>query len=248
MIHLGVNIDHVATVRQARKAAEPDPVLAAHLAELGGAHGITVHLREDRRHIQDRDVRLLRETVKGELNLEMATGEGILAIALAILPDQACLVPEQRQELTTEGGLKLSRDDRALRSCIDRLRESGIQVSLFIEPDPVTVRLAKEIGADAIELHTGTWANAWEQSRGDEHDDGLIFQLSRLEESADTAATVGLRLHAGHGITYANVRDLLHLPLLRELNIGHSIVSRSVMVGMERAVRDMRALIDAGPG
>ena len=223
-------------------------MLAAHLAELGGAHGITVHLREDRRHIQDRDVRLLRETVKGELNLEMATGEGILAIALAILPDQACLVPEQRQELTTEGGLKLSRDDRALRSCIDRLRESGIQVSLFIEPDPVTVRLAKEIGADAIELHTGTWANAWEQSRGDEHDDGLIFQLSRLEESADTAATVGLRLHAGHGITYANVRDLLHLPLLRELNIGHSIVSRSVMVGMERAVRDMRALIDAGPG
>jgi pyridoxine 5-phosphate synthase len=248
MIHLGVNIDHVATVRQARKAAEPDPVLAAHLAELGGAHGITVHLREDRRHIQDRDVRLLRETVQGILNLEMATGEEILAIALAILPDQACLVPEHRQELTTEGGLKLSRDDRPLRSCIDRLSESGIQVSLFIEPDPATVRLAKELGADAVELHTGSWAIAWEQCRGDEHDEGLVFQLSRLEESADMAANVGLRLHAGHGITYANVRHLLHLPMLRELNIGHSIVSRSVMVGMERAVRDMRTLIDAGPG
>ena len=247
MIHLGVNIDHVATVRQARRACEPDPVLAAHMAELGGADGITVHLRQDRRHIQDRDVRLLRETVQGVLNLELAAGEDILAIAIATLPDQACLVPEHRQELTTEGGLKISRDDQQLRSCIDDLKESGIIVSLFIEPDPATVRLAKELGADAVELHTGTWADAWTLSRGDEHDEALVQQLSRLEESADTAATVGIRLHAGHGITYRNVRGLLHLPLLRELNIGHSIVSRAVLVGMERAVREMRDAIDRGP-
>jgi pyridoxine 5-phosphate synthase len=246
MIHLGVNIDHVATVRQARKAKEPDPVLAAHLAELGGADGITLHLRQDRRHIQDRDVRLLRETVQGVLNLEMAVGEGILDIAVAVLPDQVCLVPEHRQELTTEGGLKLNREDRALRDAIDRLRENGILVSLFIEPDPATVHLAKDIGADAVELHTGSWANAWAQCSGDEHDEALIAQLNRLKEAADIAATTGIRLHAGHGITYANVRDLLRLPKLRELNIGHSIISRAVMVGMERAVRDMRELINRG--
>jgi pyridoxine 5-phosphate synthase len=248
MIHLGVNIDHVATLRQARKSTEPDPVLAAHLAELGGAHGITVHLRQDRRHIQDRDVRLLRETVQGVLNLEMAVGEEILDIALAVMPDQVCLVPEHRQELTTEGGLRIARDDRRLCETIARLRDSGVLVSLFIEPDPATVQLAKDVGADAVELHTGSWANAWAQCRGDEHDEGLIHHLSRIEESADTAATIGLRLHAGHGITYANVRTLLHLPLLRELNIGHSIVSRAVMVGMERAVRDMCTLLGAGPG
>ena len=248
MIHLGVNIDHVATVRQARKATEPDPVLAAHLAELGGAHAITVHLRQDRRHIQDRDVRLLRETVQGILNLEMAAGEDILYIALAVMPDQVCLVPEHRQELTTEGGLHISRDDRRLGNAIARLRDSGVMVSLFIEPDPATVQLAKDIGADAVELHTGSWANAWAQCRGDEHDEALIQQLSRIEEAADAAATIGLRLHAGHGITYANVRNLLHLPLLRELNIGHSIISRAIMVGMERAVRDMCAMLSAGPG
>lgn len=248
MIHLGVNIDHVATVRQARKSNEPDPVLAAQLAELGGANGITVHLREDRRHIQERDVRLLRETVQGVLNLEMGAGEDILRIALAVMPDEICLVPEHRQELTTEGGLKLSLDDHVLRSCIDRMKTAGTMVSLFIEPDAATVRTAKAIGADAIELHTGTWANAFAQCRGDEHDDHLVQQLSRLEEAADLAATLGIRLHAGHGITYQNVRQLLHLPLLRALNIGHSIVSRAVLLGMERAVADMRTLIDKGPG
>ncbi len=248
MIHLGVNIDHVATIRQARKACEPDPVMAAHLAELGGAHGITVHLRQDRRHIQERDVRLLRETVQGVLNLEMGAGEDILGIALGVMPDEVCLVPEHRQELTTEGGLKLSLDDHSLRSCIDRLKASGTLVSLFIEPDPTTVRTAKAMGADAIELHTGTWANAFSACRGDEHDEQLVLQLSRLEESADLAATLGIRLHAGHGITYQNVRLLLHLPLLRTLNIGHSIVSRAVLVGMERAVKDMRTLMDKGPG
>ena len=240
MLHLGVNIDHVATVRQARRAPEPDPVTAAMLCELGGADGITVHLRQDRRHIQERDVRLLRETVQGRLNLEMAVGEDILAIALAIKPHEACLVPEHRQELTTEGGLRVAEDDAALRDCIGRLQAQQTLVSLFIEPDSATVRRAKAVGADAIELHTGTWANAWLACRGDERDAVLRAQLQRLEQAADTAAEIGMRLHAGHGITYANVRELLHLPLLRELNIGHSIVARAVLVGMERAVREMK--------
>jgi len=239
MIHLGVNIDHVATVRQARRASEPDPVLAAHLAELGGAHGITVHLRQDRRHIQDRDVRLLRQTVQGTLNLEMAVGEDILGLALEVKPDQVCLVPEHRQEITTEGGLRVSADDVALRACIGKLQANDTLVSLFIEPDPATVRAAKQVGADAVELHTGSWANAWQACRGDDRAVALQQQLHRLEVAANTAAEIGLRLHAGHGITYANVAELVHLPLLRELNIGHTIVSRAVMVGMERAVREM---------
>ncbi|MBA3845499.1 MAG: pyridoxine 5'-phosphate synthase [Planctomycetes bacterium] len=244
MIHLGVNIDHVATVRQARRAAEPDPVAAAVLAELGGADGITVHLRQDRRHIQDRDVRVLRETVRGVLNLELAVGEDILGIALAVKPDQVCIVPEHRQEITTEGGLRVARDDRALADAIDRLRANGALVSLFIEPDPETVRTAKAVGADAIELHTGGWANAWNACKGDERAPALAAQVARLERAAHVAAEIGLRLHAGHGITYANVRDLTHLSLLREMNIGHSIVSRAVLVGMERAVREMKALIE----
>ena len=243
-IHLGVNIDHVATVRQARKATEPDPVLAAQLAELGGADGITVHLRQDRRHIQDRDVRLLRETVQTSLNLEMAVGEDILGLALGINPDQACLVPEHRQELTTEGGLKVSIHDQALRDCIKALKNNGTMVSLFIEPDPDTVAQAKELGADAVELHTGSWAQAWFQASGDDADEALTLQRRRLEIAAEAAAQVGLRLHAGHGITYQNVRGLLHLPRLLELNIGHTIVSRAVLLGMERAVRDMRTLIN----
>jgi pyridoxine 5-phosphate synthase len=239
MIHLGVNIDHVATVRQARRTVEPDPVAAAHLAELGGAHGITVHLRQDRRHIQDRDVRLLRQTVQGTLNLEMAVGEDIIAIALEIAPHQVCLVPEHRQEITTEGGLLVKADDARLRDCIAQLQAKGALVSLFIEPEPATVRLARTVGADAVELHTGSWANAWQACRGDDRNTALHAQLHRLEAAADTAAEIGIRLHAGHGITYANVAELLHLPLLRELNIGHAIVSRAVLVGMERAVRDM---------
>jgi pyridoxine 5-phosphate synthase len=246
MIHLGVNIDHVATVRQARRANEPDPVLAAHLAELGGANGITVHLRQDRRHIQDRDVRLLRETVQTILNLEMAVGEDILDLALAVNPDQACLVPEHRQELTTEGGLRVESGDTRLQDCIRKLRDNGTLVSLFIEPDADTVRRAKDLGADAVELHTGSWAIAWAQAHGYREDPALALQTRRLEQAAAAANDVGIRLHAGHGLTYQNVRDILHLPKLRELNIGHSIVSRAVLLGMERAVRDMRQLIDAG--
>jgi pyridoxine 5-phosphate synthase len=242
MIHLGVNIDHVATVRQARRGDEPDPVAAAVLAELGGADGITVHLREDRRHIQDRDLRLLKQTVRGVLNLELAPREsgGVLALALEVRPDQVCLVPEHRQEVTTEGGLAVQAGDSALRLVIDQLKAHGCLVSLFIEPDPATVATAAAVGADAVELHTGTWANAWAGCKGNPGDPHLERENRRLREAAHEAGTRGLRLHAGHGITYANVGDLLALPLLRELNIGHCIVSRAVLVGMERAVREMR--------
>ena len=240
MLHLGVNIDHVATIRQARRGVEPDPVAAAVLAELGGADGITVHLRQDRRHIQERDVRLLRETVAGTLNLEAAVGEDAVAFALALKPDAVCVVPENRQEITTEGGLLVRRDDAALKTAISRLRDRGILVSLFIEPEAATVELAKELGADAVELHTGSWAHAWAACRGRDDDAALLKQRARLDVAGAAAAACGIRLHAGHGISYANVGGLLHLPLLSELNIGHCIVSRAVLVGMERAVREMK--------
>ncbi len=244
MIHLGVNIDHVATVRQARGTVEPDPVEAAVLAELGGADGITVHLREDRRHIQERDVRLLRQTLKGTLNLEMAVDADILDIALDLRPNAACLVPERRAEVTTEGGLRLDREDAGLRHTIDALRQAGVLVSLFIDPEADAVRTAAAIGAEAVELHTGAWANAWLAVQAMTGPTAAIdAELVRLERAAAAAAEAGIRLHAGHGITYRNVRDLLHLPLLRELNIGHSIISRAVLVGMRQAVADMAALI-----
>lgn len=250
MIHLGVNIDHVATVRQARLGIEPDPVQAAVLAELGGADGITVHPRGDRRHIQPRDVRLLAATVRGALNMEMAVGEGGLELATQVVPQEACLVPEHREELTTEGGLRLDPGHRALLDCIGCLQDQGTLVSLFIEPDADTVRTAVDLGADAVELHTGSWSNAWHTAHKRPtraHRAACDHELRRLEEAAALAAECGIRLHAGHGITYHNVRDLLHLPVLRALNIGHSIVSRAILVGLERAVREMRTLIDAGP-
>ncbi len=244
MIRLGVNIDHVATVRQARRVSEPDPVAAAALAELGGADGITVHLRQDRRHIQERDVRLLRQTVATSLNLEMAVGEGVLGIALELRPHWVCLVPEHRQEITTEGGLTVGADDAALRATIRQLAVAGVKVSLFIDPDPDTVRRSQELGAHAVELHTGSWAQAFAAASSDEDDPALIAQERRLEAAAATAAAIGLRLHAGHGIGYRSVERLLHLPLLRELNIGHAIVSRALLVGFERAVREMRQALD----
>jgi pyridoxine 5-phosphate synthase len=249
MIHLGVNIDHVATVRQARRAQEPDPIVAALLAESGGAHGITVHLRQDRRHIQEHDVRRLRTAIKGILNLEMAVGEDVLGLALEVVPDQVCLVPEHRAELTTEGGLLLAsdRDQSALVDCVKQLQAKNILVSMFIEPDIATLKHARDAGANAVELHTGSWANAWAACAGNPNDAGLRTQIQRLENAADAAEQLGLRLHAGHGINYANVRDLLHLVRLQELNIGHSIVARALMVGMMGAVREMRELIDAGP-
>ena len=240
MILLGVNIDHVATVRQARRADEPDPVAAAVLAELGGADGITVHLRADRRHIQERDVRLLRATVRGTLNLELALGEDAERLAVELRPDQACLVPERRAELTTEGGLAVAAEDARLRDGIARLRAAGILVSLFIEPEPRTVAAARALGADAVELHTGAWAHAWAACRGRDDDAALRAQHARLAAAAAEAGRCGIRLHAGHGIDYRNVRDLLGLPGLREVNIGHSIVARAVLVGMERAVAEMK--------
>jgi pyridoxine 5-phosphate synthase len=246
MIHLGVNIDHVATVRQARRADEPDPVHAAVLAELGGADGITVHVREDRRHIQDRDLRVLKQTVRGIVNLELAPREagGVMELAIEVGPHQVCLVPEHRAEVTTEGGLAVSASDAGLRAAIDRLKARGCLVSLFIEPDPATVAASARLGADAVELHTGTWANAWAACSGRDGDPKLERERQRLRDAAHEAGERGLRLHAGHGITYANVGELLALPLLRELNIGHSIVSRAVLVGMERAVREMKDKIE----
>ena len=250
MIQLGVNIDHVATVRQARKTVEPDPVHAAVLAEMGGAHSITVHLRQDRRHIQERDVRLLRETIKGQLNLEMAVGEDVLALALEVKPQQVCLVPEKREELTTEGGLALDAQNQAMRACIEALQEAHCLVSLFIEPSTEVIDVAAALGADAVELHTGAWANAWLAAHAlpsASNRAAVAQSLKQLERAAEHCAQQQLRCHAGHGITYQNVREIVHLKDLRELNIGHTIVSRALNVGMQQAVSDMRALIDAGP-
>ena len=236
MIRLGVNIDHVATIRQARKAPEPDPVAAAVLAELGGADCITIHLREDRRHIQDRDLGILKSTVRTRLNLEMASNEEIIGIALRVLPDQATLVPEKRQELTTEGGLDVLANRNILTKTVGRLREAGIKVSLFVDPAPETMKASSEIGADAVELHTGSYAAARKER-------DLEAELSKLREAAKLAADRGLAMLAGHGLTYKNILPIKTIIGLEEVNIGHSIVSRAVLVGMERAVREMKELL-----
>lgn len=236
-MRLYINLDHVATIREARKTDEPDPVRAAVLAEIGGAHGITVHLREDRRHIQDRDVRLLMETVRTGVNLEMALDEGIIGFALEQEPMQVTLVPERREEITTEGGLDVGGAERRRRlgEVVDRLKEAGIRTSLFIDPVEEALRASKEIGADAVELHTGEYANAGRGKRGAE--------LDRLKRAAALGRGLGLHVHAGHGLTYRNVEPVAAIPEIEELNIGHSVVSRSVFVGMERAVREMWDLV-----
>ena len=236
MARLGVNVDHVATIREARKTVEPDPVWAAVLAELAGADGITCHLREDRRHISDRDVRALRLAVRSKLNLEMAVAPEIVEIALGIRPDQATLVPEKREEVTTEGGLDVAGSLERVREATTRLRDAGITVSLFVDPDPVQVAASAEAGADAIELHTGRYAEAGCPDEGAERLDELLQALTE-------GRTRGLDVHAGHGLTYLNVRPVAELEGVSELNIGHSIVSRAVLVGMERAVREMKALV-----
>lgn len=236
MIKLGVNVDHVATVRQARKTVEPDPVAAAALAELAGADGITIHLREDRRHIQDRDLKLLKETVRTNLNLEMAASEEIIEIALEYRPDQATLVPEKRQEVTTEGGLDVPRNRDLLSRAIARLKDAGIMVSLFVDPSPEVIGVSAEIGADAVELHTGCYANAGTEKER-EH------ELELLKDAANLAEENGLKVLAGHGLTYFNIRPITTIEQLVEVNIGHSIISRAVLVGMERAVREMKALL-----
>lgn len=238
---LGVNIDHVATLRQARRTVEPDPLAAALLVELAGADGITVHLREDRRHINDRDVQILRSTVRTRLNLEMAAAADIVNIACKIKPDQATLVPEKRQEITTEGGLDVLRQKPKIKNVIKKLKQKGILVSLFIEPDTEQIHAAYDAGADAVELHTGKYANAKKPK-------AIKRELKRLKEAAVLTGSLGLGINAGHGLTYINTKPLLlEIPGLEELNIGHSIISRAVLVGMEKAVSQMKAIIDSVP-
>lgn len=234
-VKLGVNIDHVATVREARKAQEPEPVAAAVLAELGGADGITIHLRADRRHIKDRDLRLLRQVVKTKLNLEMAATEGMLKIALEVKPDQVTLVPEKPNEITTEGGLDVENNQEMVAQAVGRLKGGGITVSIFVDPDPVQVKASKESGADAIEIHTGLYAEAQGGEREKEY--------RKIVEAAQLAQNLGLIVHAGHGLDYRNVGPIASIPGIGELNIGHSIVARSVLVGMERAVQEMKGLL-----
>jgi pyridoxine 5-phosphate synthase len=236
MIRLGVNIDHVATVRQARRAKEPDPVAAAVLATLGGADGITIHLREDRRHIQDRDVYLLRETVTTRLNLEMAAYDEIIQIALKVKPDEATLVPEKRQELTTEGGLDVIATEAATRDAVERLKTAGVHVSLFIDADLAQVDQARRLGADAIEFQTASYSEAVGA-------DDVAVELLKLARATAHAKGLGLHVHMGHGLNYQNVRPVVRIAGVEELNIGHSIVSRAVLVGMERAVREMKQVM-----
>ena len=236
-VRLGVNIDHVATLRQARGGAEPEPVVAAGLAELAGADGITIHLREDRRHISERDVRLLRDTVQTHLNLEMACAEEIIEIALDVKPDQVTLVPERREELTTEGGLDVAGSPERITAAVARLNEAGILVSLFVDPAADQVRASAESGAHAIELHTGRYANA----RGEQ---AVRERLCELANAAALAEEEGLRAYAGHGLNYVNTKPVADIPEIEELNIGHSIIARAVFVGLEQAVREMKAIID----
>lgn len=234
-MRLGVNIDHVATVRQARLAPEPEPVAAAVLAELAGAHGITVHLRGDRRHMQERDVELLRQVVATKLNLEMAATPEMIDVAVRVKPHQATLVPEQPQELTTTGGLDVVGHANALRIVVQSLRTAGITTSVFIDADPAQVQGAAEVGAEAVEINTGPYAEAAGNARAEHRD--------KVAAAAAAAAEQGLEVLAGHGLTYQNVGPIAAISTIAELNIGHSIVARAVLVGMERAVREMLALL-----
>ncbi len=236
MIRLGVNIDHVATLRQARRGHEPDPVAAAVLATLGGADGITIHLREDRRHIQDRDVFRLRETVTTRLNFEMAAYDEMVEIALRAKPDEATLVPEKREELTTEGGLDVLANRAAVGSAVERLKAGGVHVSLFIDPAAEQVEAAHKLRADAIEFQTASYSEAKGAA-------AVAHELEKLRTATAHAVALGLHVHMGHGLNYWNVQPVVRIPGVEELNIGHSIVSRAVLVGMERAVREMKQVM-----
>jgi len=238
-MRLYVNIDHVATLREARRTDEPDPVRAAEAAERGGADGITVHLREDRRHIQDADVRALAGAVRSALNLELGAHPEIVRLATRLKPFQATLVPERRREITTEGGLALRRGDRRIGGAIARLADAGIRVSLFIDPDPRVIDRAAALGVPAIELHTGRYAHTWARSGR---------ALEGVRRAAAHARAAGLAVHAGHGLTYGNVQPVAAIREIEELNIGHSIVSNAVFWGLEEAVRRMRRLVDAVSG
>ncbi len=236
MPKLSVNVDHIATIRQARGIDEPDPVAAAVLAELAGAHGITVHLREDRRHIQDRDVEVLRKTVNIRLNLEMAATEEMVAIALKTQPEIVTLVPEGRHELTTEGGLDVNLLKTGLKQKTALLQQAGIDVSLFVEPDLEQIKASHRVGADMVEIHTGTYCEMRTEKE-------RLEQLRRIELAGSAARKLGMRVSAGHGLNYRNVSAVATLPGFEEFNIGHSIVARAALVGMERAVREMLALL-----
>ncbi len=236
MVKLHVNVDHVATLRQARGGADPDPIAAATMAELAGADGITVHLREDRRHIQERDLRILKQTVRGVLNLEMALSEEILPIALEIRPQEVCLVPERRQELTTEGGLDAVKEVSRLREFIPRFKEKGIAVSLFLNAKSEQLETAASVGADFVEIHTGVYSHA----KGSD----VAKEITRIRESVQLGKRLGLRMNAGHGLNYQNVAAIAAIAGIEELNIGHAIVSRAVFVGFQNAVAEMKRLID----
>jgi pyridoxine 5-phosphate synthase len=236
MIRLGVNVDHVATVRQARRVDVPDPVEAALLAEKAGANGITVHLREDRRHIQERDVRLLRERIKSKLNLEMAVTPAMLEFAESLRPDDACFVPEKREELTTEGGLDVVPHKSKIKDAVRRLQDRGIQVTLFVDPEKKQIDAANEVGAHGVEIHTGTYCNAYGAGREKER--------QAVAVAATLARSLGLEVHGGHGLNYENVLPIASIPEIVELNIGHSIIARAVIVGTEQAVREMMQLLN----
>jgi pyridoxine 5-phosphate synthase len=243
MIELGVNIDHVATLRQARRTYEPDPVWAAVEAHLGGADGITVHLREDRRHIQDEDVRRLRELVHIKLNLEMAATAEMVDIACNLQPEMAMLVPEGRQEITTEGGLDIVAQEARLRGVVARLAGAGIRTSVFIDADPAQVEASARIGARVCEIHTGPYAHAFHAKGRDPESPAVVAELAKIREAGEAVRGLGMRFNAGHALNYFNVQPIAALPGVRELHIGHAIVSRSVFVGLREAVRQMKALL-----
>ncbi len=234
MALLGVNIDHIATLREARKGIEPEPVYAASIAEQNGADQITIHLREDRRHIQDRDLKLLRETIQTKLNLEMASTNEMVKIASEIKPDTVTLVPEKREELTTEGGLNLSED---LREVISSLKKAGIEVSVFIEPDTEMIQTAKELGVDAVEIHTGRYANLKKESE-------ILAEVEKINKAAILIKKLGMRVVAGHGLNYHNTQKLVDLNIIEEFNIGHSIISRAVFSGLAEAVLTMKLIVE----
>lgn len=236
MARLAVNVDHVATVRQARGTSEPDPVVAAGIAELAGAEGIICHLREDRRHIQDRDVRLLRQVVKTRLNLEMAAVPEMIGIAKEIRPDLVTLVPEKRQELTTEGGLDVQSHPDLFRKAVDELKKKGIEVSFFVDPDPGQIETACQVGGDIVEIHTGHYAEARTGAEAEE-------RIARIAKCAAMAKSLKLRVSAGHGLNYVNVKRFEAVPQVEEYSIGHSIIARAVLVGLDRAVREMIELV-----
>jgi len=233
---LGVNIDHVATVRQARRTYEPSPVTAAALAELAGADQITLHLREDRRHVQDDDVRMLRKTITTRMNLEMALSDEIIEIACDVRPDHACIVPEKREEVTTEGGLAVAGNESRIERVVRRLHDAGIAVTMFIDPDTDELEASRAAGADAVELHTGAYANAAGESAAE-------AELEALRRIAGAGRAAGIAVHAGHGLTYINVEPVVEIADITELNIGHSIIARSVFTGIERAVSEMKDIM-----